>query len=433
MVSLAVEKFDIELEHDIDEEYQYQPGELLRGDVVLRLRTPIDLHSICVRVRGQSTVSWEDNVGVMHDETQPTGNVEPIKRRHQSSETYIDVEEDVLRLSSASGASAESKTLGPGEHRFHLEFLLPSTLPSSFIGKFGCVTYVVMATLRRSKSSTVTHLITSEPFLVLRPSRLADHPDLLKPTEAVIERRLFPGGGGTAGRALCCCCVLCGREIQIRFLLQKTGFLPDEDMVIEVEMTNRTSLTIDAFEAALVLRSCFRAMSSVREHVQVIARERYVCLPGVEPKPIGRLQSVHLAIPPYVPESHLEGCDIIDIDYQVHLLVNLSDHVQLETSVLITVVTVDDRCPASNDRSIGEDNSSFYVQIPPSTTEANFDDVIRNNGFMDEIVVHHFSSVDVIRDADDALERFRHPMEPGETRRNIIFDNNEEELCSTFF
>lgn len=49
-----------------------------------------------------------------------------------------------------------------------MEYRLPETLPSSFIGKFGSITFVVKATLKEDKKFGLSTMITSEPFLVLR-------------------------------------------------------------------------------------------------------------------------------------------------------------------------------------------------------------------------------------------------------------------------
>lgn len=46
----AIKKFEIHLEHDIDEQYQYEPGETLRGDVLLITNEEIRVCSIQVQV-----------------------------------------------------------------------------------------------------------------------------------------------------------------------------------------------------------------------------------------------------------------------------------------------------------------------------------------------------------------------------------------------
>lgn len=45
-----IKKFEIHLEHDIDEQYQYEPGELLRGEVILALKEEISVKGIQVEL-----------------------------------------------------------------------------------------------------------------------------------------------------------------------------------------------------------------------------------------------------------------------------------------------------------------------------------------------------------------------------------------------
>lgn len=49
----VIERFEILLEHDIDEQYQYEPGEVLRGSVVLALNEPIKVKAVQVQIKGQ--------------------------------------------------------------------------------------------------------------------------------------------------------------------------------------------------------------------------------------------------------------------------------------------------------------------------------------------------------------------------------------------
>ena len=44
-----IEQFEILLEHDIDEQYQYEPGEMLCGTVQLQVSDPIKITAIQVR------------------------------------------------------------------------------------------------------------------------------------------------------------------------------------------------------------------------------------------------------------------------------------------------------------------------------------------------------------------------------------------------
>ena len=59
-MSQHIDEFDILLEHDIDQQYQYEPGELLCGRVRVVVREPIKISAIHVQIRGESNVSWDE-------------------------------------------------------------------------------------------------------------------------------------------------------------------------------------------------------------------------------------------------------------------------------------------------------------------------------------------------------------------------------------
>jgi len=82
-MSSPIKKFEIHLEHDIDEQYQYEPGELLRGEVHLITTEEIKVKGIQVQIKGEATVSWDD-------ETSPTGG------QFSASEVYVDTILDLL-------------------------------------------------------------------------------------------------------------------------------------------------------------------------------------------------------------------------------------------------------------------------------------------------------------------------------------------------
>jgi len=151
MAASAIRKFEIHLEHDIDEQYQYEPGEMLRGEVLLSTAEEIRVCSIEVQIRGEATVSWDNESG---------GG-----QQFSAREAYIDTSVQLPLTADAGGPSTgqrrpsagagsgktDAVTFGRGDHSFPLEIPLPSTLPSSFIGKYGSITYVLKATVREDK------------------------------------------------------------------------------------------------------------------------------------------------------------------------------------------------------------------------------------------------------------------------------------------
>ena len=72
-------------------------------------------------------------------------------------------------------------SLGTGRHKFPFEYTLPETLPSSFIGRYGSVTYVIKATLKEQRRFSPGTTITSEPFLVLRKLDIESDKSLMVP------------------------------------------------------------------------------------------------------------------------------------------------------------------------------------------------------------------------------------------------------------
>jgi len=148
MSGSAIKKFEIHLEHDIDEQYQYEPGEMLRGEVQLTTTEDIRVCSVEAHIRGEATVSWDN-------ETTPG-------QQFSARETYIDTSVELPLTADAGGPATgqrrqtgsgktDAVTFGRGEHSFPLEIPLPATLPSSFIGKYGSITYVLKATVREDK------------------------------------------------------------------------------------------------------------------------------------------------------------------------------------------------------------------------------------------------------------------------------------------
>jgi len=152
MSGSAIKKLEIHLEHDIDEQYQYEPGEMLRGEVQLTTTEEIRVCSIEVQIRGEASVSWDNEAS--------SGG-----QQFSARETYIDTSVELPLTADAGGPSTgqrrpsagtgsgktDAVTFGRGDHSFPLEIPLPLTLPSSFIGKYGSITYVLKATVREDK------------------------------------------------------------------------------------------------------------------------------------------------------------------------------------------------------------------------------------------------------------------------------------------
>lgn len=288
----AVDNLSIYLEHDIDEQYQYQPGEIVRGHLDVTLTRPLTIRTISISVYGQGAVACEDReLGSLH-----------------AHEEYINASKQI---------SHGSDHYNKGQHRFPFDYLLPNNLPSSFIGKYGSVTYVLKAVIHGERPGETS--ITSEPFLVLRRTMLPEQCNKTVGTSA--QKRVW---------AMCD-----SGKLKVSVELNKVGFCPGEDIFISAQIGNKTPLKVTAVQASLVMDSVYHAKQQKIPFHQIVNKRRDMY--ELESGEGRRWQNVRLTVPPYIPESGLENCDIIGISYKFQFRVELlgGKEVRMELPVLV--------------------------------------------------------------------------------------------------
>ena len=378
-MSTQIRRFEIQLEHDIDEQYQYEPGELLKGTVNLNLTDLIKVKNVQVQIKGEATVSWEDEA----------------TRTFSANETYIDIVQELL----PPVAEDDSVTLEAGEHNYPLEYQLPLNLPSSFIGKFGSITYVVKATLREDKRFGLSTMITSEPFLVLRKLDISQDPALQTKVELEDTMRIWGG------------IMFCiSGKVHATLSVDRTGHLPGEDIFMNAQIMNESSRTVKALQASLIMHSTFHAKNKSRRNTQIVnkKRDQWEMAYGDG----RRWKNVRLTIPPYIPESRLDGCDIIDITYELQFRVEIKGDNEITMSMPITVGTMQDDGVAQE--SANHFRASTLIMGGKQMDPSVLDGTDPNSG-----------DVEVEIDEEEH-DKFRHPMAPGTTRNNPIFMNFKE-------
>jgi len=78
--------------------------------------------------------------------------------------------------------------------------------------------------------------------------------------------------------------------------------------------------SVDVMQASLVLNSTFHAKNKRRNYTQVVTKKSDTT--EVEPTETRSWTSVRIGIPPYIPESRLDGCDMIDIAYELQVRID---------------------------------------------------------------------------------------------------------------
>ncbi|ESO09472.1 hypothetical protein HELRODRAFT_190510 [Helobdella robusta] len=373
-MSNAIKKFEIHLDHDIDEKYQYEPGEPLSGNIVLVLGEDLFIKSIKVQIRGEAMVGLDDEDANKSPETSL-----------RASEIYVD---DIVSVFD----EQKPTTLPRGNHSFPLNYVLPTNLPSSFIGKLGSITYVIKATVKQGFENQVSigSNITSEPFLVLRQHDLKKYPELFRPKHVRLTK------------SSTCSFLFCNKgKLEAEFQVYKTGFLPGEDILINAQINNDYPSSIIAAQAILFLNSYFHAKNRSQQNNQIVNKK-------VDSLPIDygaerTWTDFRLPVPPFIPESRLDGCVLIDIEYMLHFRLEFDDGDCAEAKIPVVIGT-----PVEERKKHGK--GAWNEKDYPISSGDNFD--FTGNAF-DDINV----------DKKD-LERFRHPMEEGETKDNILFQED---------
>jgi len=316
-------KFDISLQPkdgktdgDDDDDRHCQPGDHLRADVVLVLASPLRASSITVELRGEATVALKA------DGHHVTGNRRSARasgractsassRWYQASELYVDDRHDIL-------LGAGDEVLKPGQHRFPISFQLPSGLPTSFCGKYGGVSYALRASLvdRESRALGAGNYVTSEPLLVRRPSPPASSESQAVTVE--LSRRLF-----AAAPFICA-----SGQLRVDFtVVDGTKYLLGDDIRVTVRVINDSPRVVVGVDVALVQLCEFRAQRARCRCVALVCRRRDVaggCLVPVGYADTVRCATFRLNIPPDLTESRLDGCDIIDVGYELRFAVQVA-------------------------------------------------------------------------------------------------------------
>ncbi|BFZ08115.1 hypothetical protein BsWGS_11154 [Bradybaena similaris] len=274
----------------------YIPGEEMKGIVSLHLKTSQRIKALTIHFLGTATVSWEAT---------------SKKRVYQASEIHLESAKPLLDIGYDS-----STELKPGLHQFGFKYLLPSDIPSTFNGIYGQVTYLAKVKLDCEDSRNTT--ITSEPFLVLRRPEL---PVELYSEKLLKKKRYFFG--------------LNSGKVKVMCTIDKSAAVPGDNIIIDGEVTNWTGKGITLIQASLILESHFFAESHEIVFRQYLSKRDDVY--DVSLRSGRRWRHILLPVPPFLPDSGLEHCQIISIKYVFQFKVRIEgkEDITLETPLYV--------------------------------------------------------------------------------------------------
>ncbi|CAL1532967.1 unnamed protein product [Lymnaea stagnalis] len=276
----------------------YMPGDEMKGVVSLHLRQAIKTRGLTIHFLGMATVSWESN---------------KKKRVYQASEVHLESAKHLLDIGYDNAIE-----LPRGLHQFGFKYQLPTNLPSTFNGVYGQITYIAKVKLDCEDERNTT--ITSEPFMVLRRPELA--PEIYE-EKTIKKSRFFLG--------------LTTGKVKVECTIDKSAAVPGDNIIIDAEVSNWTGKEISLIQASIILEShylaegheiVFRQYLSKRDDVYDVSTFRG-----------RRWRHVLLPVPPYLPDSGLEHCKIMNLQYifQFKVRVEGKDDVALETPLFVGI------------------------------------------------------------------------------------------------
>ncbi|XP_067684255.1 arrestin domain-containing protein 2-like [Haliotis asinina] len=292
----AVEDMVINFDYDNNDRKQFfLPGELMKGSVLLHLRSGIRVNRIVMILKGMANVSWE---------------IPERKKTYTSNEVYIDISKSLL------DGVFKSLNLGRGTHEFTFNHPLPETLPSSFRGVYGSVTYVMKVELEAT--NPIHNTVTSQPFFVFRRPPLSRQSYLPKELQ-------------NSKRFLSCCNF---GKVKISSALTRWGGVPGENLLVNAQVMNWSDRDILRIFASIVMTSVYHVKDKKITFREIISQreDEY----GFNNRHGRRWRAVKLPIPPYIADTDLVGCSIMDVTYSFQFMVELENYnIDVEGPVVI--------------------------------------------------------------------------------------------------
>jgi len=292
----------------------YYAGQTVNGRVEFTFDSPKKVRGIVIKFTGEANTEWtevekkRDQEGKEYEETERlTGN-----------EEYFTIQYYLL-----GGKNSKEMELPAGNHSYPFTCALPPTLPSSYEGKWGHVRYTIKVTLDRPWKFDQD---TKMAFTVITPVDLNQTPRCKVPAKLELEK------------SFCCFCCRSG-PLSVITRLPVGGFVSGQHMPITVDVDNASNVTIDS------LKLCFREKVSFHVHQPKRATKKEVKV--IEELTMGPIdggqnrnweQKIQV---PAMPPSNLVNCGIIDLDYELAVVAQVSGiHSNLDGVIPITIGTI---------------------------------------------------------------------------------------------
>ncbi|CAI2330667.1 unnamed protein product [Caenorhabditis sp. 36 PRJEB53466] len=319
----------LEVEFDQPQEV-FLPGQPISGRVHLKTEEKYKARAVNIQFEGRAYTDWDDYESVRRVDAE--GKTHFDRRRVNYSATVNYLEHEILLWACRDG----SNEIAPGAYTWPFSFVLPTTVPPSFEGKYGYVRYSVKAEVDRPWrfDKAKKRCITVSPLLDLNTMAQAMTP-------------LHDQASENIGF----CCFKKG-YLELRVDIPKTGFVPGEVVPMNLHILNHGSVPVTEAKAKIVQNSTFIAFrhgltssysgdtvmavsnreTKTDQSTVVKMTQAMTVEPGQEHK-----MALELRLPSVTP-SITHFCPIITVEYVVELSIDTSSTFNSSVDCAIPII-----------------------------------------------------------------------------------------------
>ncbi|XP_063000808.1 arrestin domain-containing protein 1 [Elgaria multicarinata webbii] len=303
-----------------DSRVVYSPGEPLAGTVTVRLAGALQYRAIKVSCVGSCGVSNKIN------------------------DTAWTVEEQYFNTSLS---LADKGTLTAGEHTFPFQFLLPASAPTSFEGPFGKVVHQIKAVIETPRFCK-DHKC-SKNFYVLCPLNLNDIPEIEQPNTTSVTKKFSYKLVKTG-------------NVVLTATTDLKGYVVGQVIHLRADIENKSGRDTGTIVASLIQKVAYKSKRWIYD-LRTIAE-----VEGSAVKAWKRAEWKEQVLVPPLPQSILQGCSLIHIDYYIQVCLKSPD-VSVTLPIYIGNIAVN-HVPLSPSRSVPHIPVAVVPSAPPEDEDA---------------------------------------------------------------
>ncbi|XP_026282838.1 arrestin domain-containing protein 2-like [Frankliniella occidentalis] len=263
----------------------YYAGETVTGHVLVHVDEPTPVRAIRIHIKGEARVQFVSNRHGL--------NLFRIKAKGHKK--HLNVKSCLV------GGDSGEVMLNPGENEYPFQCLLPHTLPSSFVGKHGYISYTATGVLQRPRGSGQKGAIG---FCVVEPVDLNALPKSTEPIEMKNDKFFW-------------CLWNKSGPLTMQLRAPRGGYTPGQTIPFQIQVDNAST-----YEVRKVRVTLQQFVSWYAECENTYSDEKLVDIDLVDSQVIGQDSKVFshmITVPPTPPSYQNNKCELVKWKYYLRV------------------------------------------------------------------------------------------------------------------